>query len=92
MAATTFLLFRIRPLYFLAALLLGLIYVHYTVPPPVAVLKFPSPYNAGLVVYRDKGDACYKYRADVVPCQSQDTVQPQPVIEDYQRKRRRPPR
>jgi hypothetical protein len=81
------LLYRIRPLYLLAAFLVGLVYVHFTVPPPTAVLKFPSPYNAGLVQYRDKGDACYMYRAEAVPCEKQSVAQP--VIEDYKTKTRR---
>jgi hypothetical protein len=79
------LLSRIRPFYMLLAFFLGLFYVHYHTPAPTVVLKFPSPYNAGMVMYRDRSDSCYKYRAQEVSCSQQDTtpVKPQPVVEDY---------
>ena len=68
---------------FIVALGLGLLATYITVPAPKIVIKFPTPYNAGKVVYEGRpedpdGDGtwtqgggageCYKYRADEVDC------------------------
>jgi hypothetical protein len=56
-------------------------------PPPEIILKFPSPYNAGKVTYKDKSNTCYKYRAENVPCTADAKngikITPQPILEDF---------
>jgi hypothetical protein len=71
---------NINPLYFFLSFAIGIMIVYVMNPPPNIVLKFPSPYNAGKVIYKDKADSCYKYRAQKVPCKG-DT--PQPIHEDF---------
>jgi len=71
--------------YFIGAFCIGILYVYLITPPPEVVLKFPSPYNAGMITYKDKANNCYQYKAE-----KQDTcpadkalVKPQPIIEDF---------
>ena len=75
------LLTRIRPLYLIVAFFLGMVYVHFSTPTPSVVLKFPSPYNAGAVLYRDNSDTCYRYQAQKVECDKD--AQPQPIVESW---------
>ena len=46
------LLGHIRPLWFFAAFAFGLLACYVLQPKPEVVVRFPSPYNAGKVVYR----------------------------------------
>jgi hypothetical protein len=80
--------FVIRVDWFIASLALGLFIVYVWNPPPQVVVKFPSPHNAGHVVYRNKEHECFKYRAKKVNCPSNNAVlKPQPVaLEDFQTK------
>jgi hypothetical protein len=78
---------NINPLYFIISFAVGILFVYIITPPPEIVLKFPSPYNAGNVTYKDKGETCYKYRADTVSCTKTDKkVLPQPILEDFKLK------
>jgi hypothetical protein len=71
---------RLKP--FLAAFAIGVAFVYITKPEARIVIKFPSPHNAGKVVYRDDKNQCYMYRADKETCPV-DTkkIKPQPVVE-----------
>lgn len=77
--------------YFLAAFALGLLFTYAFTPPPQVVVKFPSPYNAGSVIYRDKSDpdSCYKYRAEKQAACPKDAarVKEQPITEDFKSRR-----
>jgi hypothetical protein len=74
----------IRAGYFFTALALGLMYVYMWTPPPQVVVKFPSPYNAGKVIYRDRDHNCVKYRSERVTCpMDQSKVRPQPIMEEF---------
>lgn len=53
---------------FLVSLCVGLLYVYFTMPKPQVIIKYPTPENAGNIIYRDKAGVCYKYRAREVPC------------------------
>lgn len=77
-------MFTIRPLYFFLSFAIGLFFVYVMTPPAEIILKFPSPYNAGKVTYRDKANACYRYKAESVVCAHKDAqILPQPVLEDF---------
>lgn len=70
----------IRPRWFFAAFAIGLLYCYMTTPPPEVVVRFPSPYNAGKVVYKDAGDACFTYDAAEVDCPGdRSLIKPQPI-------------
>jgi len=43
-----------------------------------AIVKYPTPYNAGKIVYKDETDGtCYKYKAQQTDCPVKGAV-PQP--------------
>lgn len=69
---------------FLLSFAIGLFFVYILSPPPNVVLKFPSPYNAGKITYKDKSDTCYTYKADKVACPyDKNLIKPQPLFEDF---------
>ena len=71
---------KIHPLYFILAFAAGLLVCYITHPKPEVIVKFPSPYNAGTVVYKED-DGCYKYKADKVACPIDKTkIKEQPVL------------
>ena len=73
----------VRPKWFFAAFAAGLLYCYLVMPAPEVVVKFPSPYNAGQVVYRDKADTCFTYNASEVTCPTDKSlIKPQPVVAD----------
>lgn len=63
---------------FLIAFGLGILYIYFSSPPPKIVYKFPSPYNAGKVIYRDKSDECFVFEATKVECPAHPKKQPAP--------------
>ncbi len=77
------LLGHIRPLYFFVAFAVGLLACYLLTPPPEVVVRFPSPYNAGQVMYRDKAQNCFTYSATEVSCpRDGHGVKPQPVVSE----------
>lgn len=58
----------------------GILYTYMVTPSPTVIVKFPSPYNAGKVTYRDQSDTCYKYKSDHVDCAAHEHVMPQPLM------------
>lgn len=79
---------KIHPLYFFIAFAVGLMLCYVTNPKPDVVVKFPSPYNAGQVIYKDKANQCYKYQADKVSCPAdKKLIKPQPIQEDFKAKK-----
>lgn len=73
---------KIDPLYFIISFAVGLFVCYITHPKPEVIVKFPSPYNAGAVTYKDsESDTCYKYKADKVSCPRDKTIiKEQPVL------------
>ena len=58
----------IDPFWFMISLGVGLLYVYLTTRMPDVVIKYPTPENAGKIVYKDTNDVCYKYRAEKTTC------------------------
>ena len=76
----------VRPLYFLVSLAIGLFIVYVFHPKPEVVVKFPSPYNAGNIIYRDAHDSCYEYKAIPTSCDADEVgvpIVPQPLLENF---------
>jgi hypothetical protein len=76
----------VKPLYFLVSLAIGLFIVYVFHPKPEVVVKFPSPYNAGNIIYRDAHDSCYEYKAIPTSCDGNELdlpVVPQPLFENF---------
>lgn len=70
------------PLSFVVAFGIGLMVTYAIVPPAQIVIKFPTPYNAGKVVYKSENTKdCYVYEANEVPCPVMDNsnVRLQPI-------------
>lgn len=74
---------KINVFYFILSFSIGLFVCYVTTPPPTIVLKFPSPTNSGKVVYKDKAEQCYSYKAEKTACPAKGNVQAQPVVEDF---------
>jgi hypothetical protein len=63
------LLGRLDPLAFFAALGVGLAFVYAFAPRPRKVVKYPTPVNAGKIVYKGEGDDdCFVYSPEKVEC------------------------
>jgi|UniRef100_A0A6C0BGU3 hypothetical protein len=76
---------KINPLAFFLAFAVGLFLCYITHPAPEVVVKFPSPYNAGNVTYKDKANTCFKFKADKVECPiNKELIKPQPILENYE--------
>lgn len=62
-------LHQIDPFYFILALAIGLFFVYITNDNmPEIILLYPTPDNAGKIVYKDTADVCYKYKKEEVKC------------------------
>lgn len=71
---------------FVVAFSAGLLFIYLFTPPPEVVVKFPTPWNAGHVVYREPGssDACYVVRATNETCPADKAlIRPQPVFSAF---------
>lgn len=66
---------------FIIAFGIGLLYVYMSAPPQKIVLKYPTPYNAGKVTYRDSADTCFQFVANKVKCpEDRSNVKSQPIV------------
>lgn len=65
---------------FLLSFAVGILYIYMMHPAPKIVLKFPSPFNAGKVIYKDKAEECFVFDAEKVECPKDTSqVRKQPV-------------
>ena len=53
---------------FIISLSIGIFFCYITVQKPEIVIKYPTPENAGSVIYVDESDNCYKYSVKEVNC------------------------
>lgn len=75
---------KISAFYFILAFAVGLFYCYISSPKPNIVMKFPSPYNAGKVIYKNNDNSCYKYSAEKVSCpRDKSKIKSQPISEDF---------
>ena len=58
----------INPLAFFIAFAIGIFLTYIYSPPKKIIIKWPTPENAGKVIYKDEADTCYKYKAKEVAC------------------------
>lgn len=54
--------------YFIIAFAIGMLFVYTLSPTPDIIIRYPTPENAGKIIYKDDAGVCYKYRAEEVPC------------------------
>ena len=55
---------------FFISLFIGIFITYIYSPPKKIIIKWPTPENAGKIVYKDasNSDTCYKYNANEIPC------------------------
>ena len=74
--------FRFSFIAFFIAFAIGMAFVYINVPPIKQVITYPTPYNAGSIVYKDSADTCYVFDASKVECPSDSRkIKKQPIIE-----------
>ena len=56
------------PKTFILALGIGLFFVYITAPEPEIIYIYPNPDNVDKILYKDKGDTCYKFKANEIGC------------------------
>lgn len=75
---------KIKPLYFFISFAIGILLCYLMKPLQKVVVKFPSPNNAGNVIYKDKSDSCYKFDVSNVECPiDKSLIKDQPIQEDF---------
>jgi hypothetical protein len=73
------LLSKLRAPWFFGAFIVGLVLAYVLGAKPEVIVKFPSPKNAGSVVYHGD-ESCFKYNAEKVACPTDESeVRPQPI-------------
>ena len=60
--------FSINPYYFFISLVIGLFCAYLFTPMPEVIIRYPTPENAGKIIYQDTNEVCYKYKAEEVQC------------------------
>jgi hypothetical protein len=69
----------IDPVYFVAALFVGLLYTYITAQKPTIIVRYPTPENAGKITYRDEADACYTYKVTPTSCPVSSMIKQLPI-------------
>lgn len=80
---------RLRFPYFFAAFVVGIVFCYLLAPAPEVVIKFPTPYNAGKIIYQsesinpdEKRASCFKIDAESVECpMDRSLIKKQPPAE-----------
>ncbi len=72
---------KLRPMYFFAAFLLGILYVYLGEPAKRYLTRHPTPENAGKIIYKDSASSkCFIYKLEQVECPADKTgVNSQPI-------------
>lgn len=76
--------FRFNWIAFLISFGIGMFYVYLKAPVPKIVITYPTPYNAGKIVYRDSANTCFVFNANQTSCssvQNKDAIKPQPIVD-----------
>lgn len=70
---------KLKASWFFGAFVIGLALAYFLGAKPEVIVKFPSPRNAGSVIYHGD-ESCFKYNAEEVSCPTNDAeVRPQPI-------------
>lgn len=74
-----FIISNIDTFWFLISLCIGLLLVYCSTPLPDVIIKYPTPYNAHNMVFKDDVDNCYKFNTDVVNCPENSKISEFPI-------------
>ncbi len=73
---------KIHPFYFFLSFAVGIFFCYIVNPKPEVIVKFPTPYNANKVVYKNKSNNCYKIQATKESCPlDKNLIKSQPILE-----------
>jgi hypothetical protein len=59
---------------FFISFCIGMFMVYILTPLPEIIIRYPTPHNAGKIVYKDSADMCYVYDAREVSCPNKGVV------------------
>jgi hypothetical protein len=48
--------------------------VYITMPLPEIIIRYPTPYNAGKIIYKDNAEMCYVYDAKEITCPKEGII------------------
>jgi hypothetical protein len=66
---------------FLIAFSVGFLYVYVIGPERKAIIKYPTPFNSGNLIYKDSANNCFVYKSNKVKCPEDLTkITQQPVV------------
>jgi hypothetical protein len=68
--------FKLNIPIFIIAFAIGILFVYLSAPKQKIIIKYPTPYNAEKIVYRNENDICYKYKIEEVNCDNKAIEQP----------------
>jgi len=68
--------FNFNFLAFIIAFAIGMLFVYLSAPKPRIIIKYPTPYNADKIVYKNENDICYKYKVNEIKCTDKSIEQP----------------
>ena len=75
-------MFKLNKFYFFISLIIGLFLAYIFTPQPEVIIRYPTPENAGKIIYQDNNDVCYKYVANEVQCPADKSL----IKNDYLQK------
>jgi len=61
---------------FILGVITGVFLLYLKLPKTQKIIKFPSPYNSGSIVYKGLSGDCYKVHAKEVKCSEKAIKQP----------------
>jgi hypothetical protein len=59
---------------FFIAFGIGLLIVYINYKPRKIIIQWPTPENVNKLIYKDKDETCYKYKAQEVSCPSDKSL------------------
>lgn len=76
---------KLNPVAFVLAFAVGMLFIYMFSPKPEVVVKFPTPWNAGNIVYHhDNADTCFVYKASKAVCPADTSlIKPQPAADGH---------
>jgi hypothetical protein len=57
----------------IVGIVIGIISIFFVNPQKSIIYKYPTPENAGKIIYKDKNGVCYKYAAKQVDCDKNES-------------------
>lgn len=64
---------HIRLIPLIIGIIIGVIGIYFVKPEQSIIYKYPTPENAGKLIYKDKNGLCYKYTFKEVNCDSNES-------------------